>query len=231
MLQSSRLEDHMKTIGIDQSSYARSSFEHRCINKTKKIYQHAGKCDDQQNLKYIIDAAIISNPDGVTDHSPNVHMTSAPVKKPSARKSLCLFTNILDVKPTTAKRSFVAAESRRKSMKVCNSLCKNKKGHSKINEQIKRNLYTWMTRHPQVVQSPISNDCLKVVLDDQKEPQIDPNVLLRVSVRELHNSLVSDPNDGGLKDARDYDVKIIISDSTLHSLLPPKLKQISALTL
>ena len=32
MLQSSRLEDHMKTIGIDQSSFTRSSFEHRCMN-------------------------------------------------------------------------------------------------------------------------------------------------------------------------------------------------------
>ena len=37
-----------------------------------------------------------------------------------------------------------------------------------------------------------------------------------------------DPNDGGLKDARDEDGKIIISDSTLRSLLPPKLKQMSA---
>ena len=42
-----------------------------------------------------------------------------------------------------------------------------------------------------------------------------------MSVRELHNSLVSDPNDGGLKDARDEDGKIIISDLTLHLLLPP----------
>ena len=43
MLQSSILEDHMKTIGIDQSSFARSSFEHRCMKNIKKIYQHAGK--------------------------------------------------------------------------------------------------------------------------------------------------------------------------------------------
>ena len=70
----------MKTIGIDQSSFARSSFEHRCMNNTKKVYQHAGKCDDQQNLKDIIDSAIISTPEGVTDNSPNVHMTSSPVK-------------------------------------------------------------------------------------------------------------------------------------------------------
>ena len=76
---------------------------------------------------------------------------------------------------------------------------KKRKGHSKINEQIKRNLYTWITRHTQVVKSPISNYCLKVMLDDQTEPQLVPNFLLRVSVRELHNSLVSDPNDGGIK--------------------------------
>ena len=74
MLQSSRLEDHMKTIGIDQSSFTRSSFEHRFMNNIKQIYQHAGKCDDQKNLKDILEDAIISTPEGVTDNSPNVHM-------------------------------------------------------------------------------------------------------------------------------------------------------------
>ena len=127
LLQSSRLEDHMKTIGIDQFSFARSSFEHRCMNNIKKIYQHAGKCDDKQNLKDIIDSAILSTPEGVTDNSPNVYMASKPVKKPSARKSMCLFTNILDVKPTTAKRRFVAAKLKLKSMKVCNRLWEKKR--------------------------------------------------------------------------------------------------------
>ena len=92
MLQSSRLEDHMKTIGIDLSSFTRSSFEHRCMNNIKKIYQHAGKCYDQQNLQDIIDADILCTPEGVTDNSHNVYLTSSPVKKSSARKSLCLFT-------------------------------------------------------------------------------------------------------------------------------------------
>ena len=100
-----------------------------------------------------------------------------------------------------------------------------KKPHSKINERIKRNLYTWITRHPQVFQSPISNDCLKVILDDQIEPQLVPKLLLQVSVREIHNSLVSDTNDGGIKDARYEDGKIIISDATLCSLLPPQFKK------
>ena len=105
------------------------------MNNIKKIYQHAGKCDDQQNLKDIIYADILSTPEGLKYNSPNVHMTSTPVKKPSAKKSLCLFTNKLAVKPTTAKRRFVAAKSRRKSMKECNSIWTKKpkrKGHSKI---------------------------------------------------------------------------------------------------
>ena len=59
MLQSSRLEDHMNTIGIEQSSFTRSSFEHKCMNNIKKIYQHAGKCDYQQNLKDILEAALL----------------------------------------------------------------------------------------------------------------------------------------------------------------------------
>ena len=66
------------------------------------------------------------------------------------------------------------------------------------------------------------------MLDDQTEPQLVPKCLLQVSVRELYNSLVSDPNDGGLKFSRNEDGKIIISYSTLCSLLPPQLRQTPA---
>ena len=58
------------------------------------------------------------------------------------------------------------------------------------------------------------------MFDNHTEPQLVPKLLLPMSVRELHNSLVSDPNDGGLKDDRGEDDNIIISDSTLCSLLP-----------
>ena len=89
-------------------------------------------------------------------------------------------------------------------------------------------MYARITHYPQVVKSPISNDCLKVTFDDKTEPQLVPKLLLQVSVRELHNSLVSDPQYGGLNDARDEENNIIISDSKLRSLLPPQLKQMSA---
>ena len=76
--------------------------------------------------------------------------------------------------------------------------------------------------NPQVVQSPIANDFLKVKFDGYTEPQLVPKFLLQVSVRELHNNLVSATKGGGLKEARDEDYNIIISDYTLRSLLPPQ---------
>ena len=97
---------------------------------------------------------------------------------------------------------------------------KKRKWHSKNNDNIKRNIYAWITLNPQVVQ-----DCLKVMFDDQIEPQLVPKCLLQVSVRELNNSLISDPNDGGIKYARDEDDNIIVSDSTLRILFPPQLKK------
>ena len=51
---------------------------------------------------------------------------------------------------------------------------KKRKGHSKISEEIKNSLYNWIIHHPQVVQSTIENDCLKVKMDGYTEPQLVP---------------------------------------------------------
>ena len=51
-----------------------------------------------------------------------------------------------------------------------------------------------------------------------------PKLFLQVSVQELHNSTGIPPEKGGLKEARDQDNSIIISDSTLWNILPPQLK-------
>ena len=78
------------------------------------------------------------------------------------------------------------------------------------------------------MQSKISNDYLKVIFDDNTEPQMVSNVLPQVSVRELHNRYVIYPNDGSIKDDRDEENNIIISDYTLRTFLPFQLKQMSA---
>ena len=82
--------------------------------------------------------------------------------------------------------------------------------------------------HPQVVQSPIFNDCMKVKLDGHTEPQLVPKFSLHVSVTELHNNLISATIYGRIKESRYEDNNIIISDSTLRSLLPPQINKISS---
>ena len=80
---------------------------------------------------------MLYTPEVGIDNSPNVPIISTPFKKPSAGKSLCLFINILDVKPKTEKRRIGAAKYKRRSTKVGDSLWTKKikqKGDSKINE-------------------------------------------------------------------------------------------------
>ena len=112
MLQSPRIKYHMKTIGINQSLNNSDTFEHRCLKKINKLYQYYGKCDNQQQFQDILEVAMVSNPEGFIDNSPRYTMTLTPVKKPSARKSLCLFTDILYVKKETAICLVAAAKSK-----------------------------------------------------------------------------------------------------------------------
>ena len=102
MLQSPRLKDHVNNIGIDQSLINNAIFEHKCLQNIKKVYKHASKCDNQKQFKDILEVAMVSTPEGFTNNSPISPMTPTPVKKQSARKSLCLFNTIIDVKNKTA---------------------------------------------------------------------------------------------------------------------------------
>ena len=53
---------------------------------------------------------MVSTPEEITDESPSLPMTKTTVKKLSASKSLCLFTNIFDVKKKIAKRCVGASK-------------------------------------------------------------------------------------------------------------------------
>ena len=74
-----------------------------------------------------------------------------------------------------------------------------KRGHTKIIAYIKQALYSSVLHHPQAVQSPISNDCLKVSIYGQSETYILPKLLFKLSVGELHNSMVSPTEEGVTK--------------------------------
>ena len=97
ILQSQRSKNHVQTIGIDQSLSNNAIFENKCLENIKTLHKQSGKSDNQQQLIDILEAAMVSTPEGFTNNIPISPMKSSPVKKPSAQKSLCMFTNVLEV--------------------------------------------------------------------------------------------------------------------------------------
>ena len=61
MLQSPRIKYHIKTIVIDQLFSNSAIFEHRYLQNIKKLYKHAWKWDHQQQLKDVLEIAMVSN--------------------------------------------------------------------------------------------------------------------------------------------------------------------------
>ena len=74
---------------------------------------------------------MVYTPEGFTNNGPISPMTSTPVKKPGAQKSLCIFTKTFDVKKT-AYRLVGADKYKRKAIKFGNTpwaLKKKRKGN------------------------------------------------------------------------------------------------------
>ena len=110
MLQSTRFKYHMETTGIDLSLIISALFEHRCLQNINKLYHHSGNCDNQRQLKYILEATMVSTPEGFTNNSPVSTMTPTQVKKQNEIKLLRILTNTLDVKMKTDIRQVGAAK-------------------------------------------------------------------------------------------------------------------------
>ena len=196
LLQSDKLKQHIVTIIIYQTLSNCTMYKHRYLENINKLYPFSVKCDDQLQFRSILGASMVSTHDIFTDNSPMSPGYPMIFKKCSAIKSLRLFTEVLYLKKITAVLWVVADKSNHNSIIADIMLwlsIKNRKLNTKINEQVKKYLYNWVVQHPQVVQSPISNDCLKVYIFGQSEPQLISKLLLQVSFRELHNSMMSPP--------------------------------------
>ena len=70
----------------------------------------AGRCDDQHQYKEIFEAAMVSTPELFTDNSPIYSEPYVTVKIFNVKKSICLFSETLDVKPKTAILSLCATK-------------------------------------------------------------------------------------------------------------------------
>lgn len=93
-----------------------------------------------------------------------------------------------------------------------------------MNSELRRKLHAWIIKHPQVVASPFVNDTVKITDPENLNQKIKAGkLLLQVSMRELHNDLLSD-GPLGLEEAKDENGKVLISDTALRCLRPPQVK-------
>ena len=107
---------------------------------------------------------------GFTDNSPIPSSQYMTVKKTSTRKTRSQFLDTLEIKPKTAVGRFCAAKPNQKAIRYGRMLwysIPKIRGHSKINQQVKKYLCNWIIKSPQVVYLLIENDCPKMSIDGQ----------------------------------------------------------------
>ena len=80
-------------------------------------------------------------------------------------------------------------------------------------------------KNSNVRESSITCDTLLIADADTKEKRRVPKLLLECSMRQLHNEIIASPDDGDLVGARHAITNdVIISDTMLRSLAPPRLR-------
>ena len=93
------------------------------------------------------------------------------------------------------------------------SSVKKRKHYSKISPELRSKVIDWLKKHPHIIQSPNFNDTL--IVKDKSNNGIyirEQKYLHQISIRELHNDLLSDPPIG-LSDVYDKEGKPLISDT------------------
>jgi hypothetical protein len=132
----------------------------------------------------------------------------------------------LGLNPSRAKRLFALGKKKRKAL-IDNpgqgswSQKPKRKGFSTVTPDVKLELCSWIGNHPHVLRLPIVNDMLLVQNPIVRLKEQVGKLLLVIPVWESHNDLIKTPKKGGLAEAW-KDGKVIITDSDLRSLMPPK---------
>ena len=78
-----------------------------------------------------------------------------------------------------------------------------------ISKDLKDQIQQWICKHDNVIHLPITDDKI-LVIDELTGGKL----LLTYSLRELHNDLIKDINDGGLKDVWNNN-KLLVSETGL----------------
>ena len=99
---------------------------------------------------------------------------------------------------------------------------------NKISKVSRQKLVLWIIKNSNVCEYPIARDTSFITDAESGVKQRVPKLLLEWSMRHLYNGITDLPDDGGLLGARRVDKNyVIISETMLRSLTPPKLRPIT----
>ena len=96
------------------------------------------------------------------------------------------------------------------------------KGYNKVDQDLIDKVYSFIENHPNVIQSPIMNDYVRV--KDKTDPSVIhkvPKMLLQISIRELHNDVLEQ-----LPEASKDGIPLV-SDTKLREMIPPQVKKMT----
>ena len=97
-----------------------------------------------------------------------------------------------------------------------------RKQWTKVNNDLKEKVISFIENHPNAVQSPIMNDYVSII--DKADPTIVhkvPKLLLQVSIQELHKNLVEQIPEAS------KDGIPLVSDTKLRDMIPPQVKKMA----
>ena len=178
------------------------------IIEQARVKQGRGNNERIQFLDSLL-VAFSANPDEIHDYS------------------LSKQAKLLGLKKTAGIRLLQKASKKRKQLVDTGKyeVMKTKsKRQSRYSDAFLKSLTEWVTNHPFVRVSPITNDTL--LLNGTRYPKL----LREVPIRELHNDMIKDTNSGGLHGAV-VDGKAIMSDTELRRQLKRLLPELRKATL
>ncbi len=138
----------------------------------------------------------------------------------------------LGLSRSTGYRLLKKADAKRKHIRqsVINiswSNVRKRKGYTKVDANRRQKLNEWVLNHHMLVPSPNSSDTLLIRDPEDRSIKTRTSKLyLQISMRELHNDLLSDPP-LGLPEALDANGEPLISDTALRALLPPQVRSMT----
>ena len=189
--------------------------QRRMLERASEKENTRGRSDDQK--RSLVESVFVS-------------MAPSPDQNSGNKKRTLI--EAMGIPLSTGYRVMANAENKRRRLPenkdgVSWSNVKSRKGYSKVSPEIRFIFLEWFMNHPNVVESPITNETLLVrnLVTGQKERV--NKLLLQISIRELHNDMLLPPDEGGFKEAWDETGKVRISDTAMRALLPEQARKMT----